>query len=103
MDSYNDISPQGYSSPHIIRAISEQERKNETERNETLQQLPLLKAVIGRLNTRIVQTDSVQNALRIADKYDIDRETALVVLDIVRPLLEAERKYIETRVKRAEK
>jgi hypothetical protein len=100
MDNW-DISPQNYLSPLFIEARTERKQAEEQERADTLAQLPLLKQVIGRLEKRIEATDSVKAALELAKKYDISREDALVLLDIVRPMLEAERRYIETRVKRA--
>lgn len=101
MDSYNDISPQGYSSPLLPTVPSQQKEASDRDRQETLAQLPLLKKVIDRLDNRIATTDSVKEALRLASSYKIDRETALVVLDIVRTQLETERNFINNKVKRA--
>lgn len=100
MDNW-DISPQNYLSPAFLEARVERKQAEEQERSETLNQLPLLKQVVERLEKRIEATDSVKEALLIAKKYEISREQALVLLDIVRPMLEAERRYIETRIKRA--
>ena len=101
MDNYTDISPSGYSSPLMASSLLEQERKRADERNETLQQVPLLKQVIDRLKKREAETDSIQQALAVAKKYGVSEREALVALNIVRPMIEAERRYIEVRVSRA--
>jgi len=100
MDNW-DISPQNYLSPMFIEPRIERKAAEEQERADTLAQVPLLKQILDRLDKRIEYTDSVKWALAIAKKYDISRDDALLILDIVRPMLEAERRYIETRVKRA--
>lgn len=96
-----DISPHGYTSPMFLDTRIERQVALQEERAETLAQVPLLKQVINRLEKRIEATDSVKEALALAKKYEISREQVLVLLDIVRPILETERRYIETRIKRA--
>lgn len=100
---YNDISPTGYRSPLALNIKTEHQKAEERQKEETLSQLPLLKEVVKRLDNRISATDSVKQALVIAKKYDIGRETALVVMDLVRQQLEVERGFIQTRVDKASK
>lgn len=100
---FNDISPEGYRSPLFLNTKTEYQKAEERQRDDTLAQLPLLKEIVTRLDKRISATDSVKQALIVAKRYDIDRETALVVLDLVRQQLEVERGFIQTRVDKAKK
>jgi hypothetical protein len=99
MDS--DISPDGYRSPAFWGAKSDHQLAVERQREETLSQIPLLKEVVKRMDGRIAATDSVKQVLVVAKQYEIDRETALVVLDLVRQQLEVERGFIQTRIDKA--
>lgn len=101
MDS--EISPNGYSSPLLPTVPTSQKEATDKEREDTLAQLPLLKEVVARLESRITKTDSIKEALIVAQRYKISREQALVVLDLVRSQLEGERNYINRRVKRTKR
>lgn len=98
---FNDISPEGYSSPLLPFTPLNQTKSASDEREATLAQVPLLKEVIKHLDSRIAATDSIKQAMVIADEYEIERETALVALNIVRQQLDTERSYIQARVDRA--
>lgn len=97
----NDISPDGYRSPMFLSITSGYQQAEARQKDETLSQVPLLKEVMKRFDRRIAATDSVKQALILAQKYEIDRETALVVLDLVRQQLETERGFIQTRIDKA--
>lgn len=97
----NDISPEGYSSPLLPMTPQKQVEAAESERGETLAQVPLLKTVLQRLDKRIAETDSVKTTLLLADKFKLPPEQALVLQNILNQQLETERNYIETRIKRA--
>lgn len=97
---FNDISPEGYQSP-LIPFVSDYQQKTDTkDREETLAQLPLLKTVLNRLDSKIAATDSIEKAIEVATKYQISRDNALVALNIVNQQLKAERGYIQNRIDR---
>jgi hypothetical protein len=96
----NDISPEGYSSPLLPFEPRKQSEAKSHEREETLAQVPLLKTVIKRFEKRLAETDSVKEALKLADKYKLTREEALILQNIVHQQLETERRYIEARINR---
>ena len=100
MDNFTDVAPQGYQSPLIPTASDFQQRTDKREQQETLEQLPLLKKVVTRLDKRIAATDSIENALVVADKYKTSTENALIALHIVRQQLETERGFVQARIDR---
>lgn len=92
------------STPHYFPHVpKEQEKTLEEEIQQTLEQLPLLKTVVKHLNEKIASTDSVKKALELAEKYEISKENALIVLDIVNQQLASERNYISSRVEKAKR
>ena len=100
---YNDISPEGYRSPLLPFLPATQQQADDKDRKQTLDQFPLLKQVVKHLDDRLAATDSIEQALKIAEKHQISRDTALVALNIVRQQLETERGYIQSRINRATK
>lgn len=97
---FNDISPEGYSSPLLPFEPQRQSEAKENERAETLAQVPLLRSVLKRLEKRIAETDSVKEALKLADKYEITHSEAIILQNILNQQLETERRYIESRISR---
>lgn len=92
---FNDVEPEGYTPPHFTLAEpTVQEKASKDKRDATLEQLPLLKEVVTRLDKRIALTDSVKEAMKLAEASQITREEALIVLETVRVQLEAERTFI---------
>lgn len=75
---YNDVSPNGYQSPLLARVPKKQEGNYERERADTLAQLPLIKAVLTRLDRTISKTDSIKEAMSLAKKHEISIENALI-------------------------
>ncbi len=73
----------------------DQVKAEHEEAIEVLTALPALLEVIKHLDDRIAATDSVKQAFVIAENYNIDSATALVVMDIVRQQLETERRAIK--------
>lgn len=100
---YNDISPQGYSSPMLVKAQSSLPDRYQVEIEQTLAQLPLIKEVVRRLDKQIAKTDSIIEAQRLSAKKGITLETALTALSEINERLVAERTYIQARVNRAVK
>lgn len=76
----------------------EQKRSQSEKRQQTLDQLPLLKEHLEHLENRIEATDSVKQTMLIAKEYDVSKEDALIALDLVRQQLEAERSYLIGRI-----
>jgi hypothetical protein len=66
---------------------------------EVLEQLPVLKQMMNRLNGRIDATDSVKQALVIAEQYKLSKDEALAVMDIVRLQLEDDRRYLTSKIR----
>lgn len=77
-----------------VRPYHAQKHENKKEVSEILDELPLLKSIIKRLERRIEATDSVKQALTIATQYKITREQALIILDIVRTQIETEKGWL---------
>jgi hypothetical protein len=75
-----------------------QQRDLKTKRDETIQQLPLLKEMLERLEDKIAATDSVKEAIKVAETYGTSTGNALIGLDIARQQLEAERSYLIGRI-----
>lgn len=86
-----------YFMPTIPQA---QQEAKEDEIKRTLRQVPLLNEVLSHLDDRITATDSVKQSLVLASKYQISKDNALIICDIVRQQLESERSFISTRIKR---
>jgi len=84
--------------PFALRPPQKQIEERKEEIAKTLDQLPLIKEVISRLDTKLAATDSVKKALEVSDKYQISRENALIVLDIVNQQLATERSFLQTKV-----
>lgn len=102
----NDISPQGYGSPLAnMQPVIPDERKiaAEKERNDTLSQLPLLKAVLKDLDKRINQlNDRKYCRTQRTTKYaELTAEQFDVVADIATDILTSERNHINNRIVRA--
>lgn len=100
---FNDISPEGYSSPianFLPVTPSKQKQASDKERNETLAQLPLIKTVMKRLDKRIADTDSNKVTRLVAQKYGLPGDEAMALQDIVHDILDEERRFIETRISR---
>lgn len=74
------------------------ERKQRSE-DEVLEQLPVLKEVLKRIDDRISATDSVKQALVIAEQYKLSKDEALAVMDIVRLQLEDDRRYLKAKIR----
>ena len=98
---HNDISPEGYSSPLLPLTPQKQVEVANSERDETLSQLPLLKTVLTRLDKRLAETDSNKVTRQLAEKYSLSGENAMALQEIVHDILNKEKGYIETRIKRA--
>lgn len=101
MLQHNDISPEGYSSPLLPGTPQRQTEAKETEHDETLAQVPLLKAVLKRFDKRMAETDSNKVTRLIAKKYDLSVDVASVLQERIHEILEIERNYIDGRIKRA--
>lgn len=91
-EEYNPYPLHGQ--PFMPTVPTAQQEAKEKAREDVLQQVPLLRKVIKRLDNRIGATDSVKQALILAKAYGISKEDALIILDTVRQQLEVERGYI---------
>lgn len=74
-------------------------RDVEDEYQATLDQLPLLKAELERIEARMAATDSIAEASALATREQIDVANALIVLKTVNSWLSFEKATIEGRVK----
>lgn len=74
-------------------------KQRERTEGEVIDQLPVIKKVVEHLDDRIKATDSVKQALVIAENYKLSKDEALAVMDIVRQQLEDDRRYISTQIK----
>lgn len=84
---------------YFVPATPPVQQQASTEKREaTLAQLPLLKEQVERLTERISYCDSIEQALAIAEEYEISKEEALVSLTVVRKQLEKERSYLLSRI-----
>lgn len=84
--------------PYVAHAPKEQQRSQSQKRNDTLAQLPLLKEMLQHIEDRIAATDSVKQALIVAETYGCTKDDALVALDLVRQQLETERGFLIGRI-----
>jgi hypothetical protein len=64
------------------------------EQAKTLEAKKELEKIVDHFSERIKATDSIQNALEIANEYKVSKETAIVVMDMVCKQLEDERRRI---------
>lgn len=104
MNSLQNDNVYPNSTARFFPQIAKEAQKTiQEEVEQTLNQLPVLKEVLKHLDATIAATDSVKKALEISEKYQISRENALIVLDIVNQQLTPERSYIAARVERATK
>lgn len=71
------------------------------EIKDTLDQLPLLRKTVNRLDAKILEADSITNALLVAKDYKTTTDNALIGLNILKQNLEAERRYIMARIEKA--
>jgi len=83
---------------YVARPPIAQLKSQNEKRDATLAQLPLIKEIVERLDDRIAATDSVKQALIVAETYEITKDDALIVLDLVRQQLETERGYLIGRI-----
>jgi hypothetical protein len=77
----------------------EAKRDVEAEYKATLEQLPLLKQELTRLEERIKQTDSISYALTYAKTNQISDKEAMTALNHVATILAGEKSVIEEKVK----
>lgn len=63
--------------------LAKRKREAKNEEAQAAQMLPLIKDIVKRFEERVTYTDSVKNALTIAEKYKISKENALIVLDVL--------------------
>lgn len=82
-----------------IGISAEPDQKHKLEVEKVILQTPLLQEVIAHLADKIAATDSVKNALNLANKYEVDNDTALIVCDVLRAELEGERNWIEAKIR----
>jgi hypothetical protein len=75
-----------------------QQRSQSQKRTDTLAQLPLIKEILQHIEDRIAATDSVKQALVVAETYKVTKDEALIALDLVRQQLETERSYLKGRI-----
>jgi hypothetical protein len=88
-DAYPNSTRYYFPKEPNVQKVSQQQ-----EVDQIVSQLPLLEDTMKNLNDRIEATDSVKQALQVAKKYEVSRENALVILDVVRQQLEIERDTI---------
>lgn len=100
MEEFN-AAPFTQRRPFVVH--NPQKETTEKEIRQTLEQIPVLKEVLKHLDEKIIATDSVKKALELSVNYELTKEQALIVLDIVNQQLSAERSYILARVERAKK
>lgn len=79
----------------VPREPLEQVISRKKEKAQTLEVKAELERIIQHFEDRVKATDSIQHAMAVAEEYEVSKETALIVMDMVCKQLEDERRMIE--------
>jgi len=93
---HNDSVYQNDGEPFSLSLVQKQQaRTKEEQRQEVIDQLPVLKEIYEHLSARKAETDSVTKAFELAEKYALSKEEALTVMRILNQLLDTEVKFVK--------